>query len=265
MERIVLIDDDPSIYSSISYALSPPYAVDWAQNLSEARALLDTHPNLIILDDEISSTPTVPGFLIELREQLRFTPIIILTALIDYQIVVEAFRAGCDDFLLKPYSIEDLRSRVKTFLNPRRHTRPLLEPRLVDHFSEEYAATRDHPALLRAIQCWAQAPLRLTISELAREAGVSPRHLIRLFKQFIGVAPRAFFTKLAIRQACSLLRYSDAAITDIADLLHFSDPAHFARVFRKCTDLTPTEYRARSRASLQLSATLGDSPLTEKQ
>jgi AraC-like DNA-binding protein len=265
LERILLIDDDPSICSSINYALTPPYTVDWAQDLSEARVLLDNHPSLIILDYRISNHPTIPGFLIELRKQLRFTPIIILTAIVDYQIVVEAFRAGCDDFLLKPYSIEDLRSRVKAFLNPRRHNRPLLEPRLVDQFSEEYTATREHPVLLRAIQCWAQAPLRLTITELAREVGVSPRHLIRLFKQFMGAAPRAFFTKLAIRQACSLLRYSDAAITDIAELLHFSDPAHFSRVFRKHTKLTPTVYRARARAGLQVSSALGDSPLTERQ
>ncbi len=81
------------------------------------------------------------------------------------------------------------------------------------------------------------------LDELAAEAGLSPFHFARMFKQSVGVPPRVYLTQLRLENACELLEQTDLPITEIALEVGYSSNQVLARVFMKHRNISPTDYR----------------------
>jgi AraC family transcriptional regulator len=84
----------------------------------------------------------------------------------------------------------------------------------------------------------------VTIEEMAAEAGLSPAHFSRLFKQVLGDSPYQFVMDYRVEQAKKMLTDRERPLIDVALACGFSDQPHFGRVFKKLTGLTPREFRA---------------------
>jgi len=69
-----------------------------------------------------------------------------------------------------------------------------------------------------------------------------PDHLSRLMKLYAGMTLKQYLTGLRIREALSLLRYSDLPLTEIAEKTGFCSQSHFSRVFREKTGHPPSKY-----------------------
>jgi DNA-binding response OmpR family regulator len=119
--RILLIDDEPGILDFVSRGLEAQgYGVDVAANAeSGLRAALNHPHDLIILDLLL---PDRPGAEV-LRDVLRRypdQPVIVLSALSDTASKVTSFELGAEDYLVKPFSLEELLARVHTRLRDAR-------------------------------------------------------------------------------------------------------------------------------------------------
>ncbi|MFH0764979.1 MAG: response regulator transcription factor [Calditrichota bacterium] len=117
MPHLLLIEDDPDLGPRLSRNLEfSGYSVTLAR---DGRSGLDTALNsfahLILLDLML---PLVDGLHIlqRLRAGGLTTPVIILTALSLERDRLEGFRAGCDDYVTKPFSLDELLARVKAVL-----------------------------------------------------------------------------------------------------------------------------------------------------
>jgi AraC family transcriptional regulator len=84
---------------------------------------------------------------------------------------------------------------------------------------------------------------RLTINALAREAGLSPAHFARAFRETTGRAPHRYLLALRLQRARLLLGEPGAMISDVALRTGFSDQAHLTRLFRREFGVTPGTYR----------------------
>lgn len=84
-------------------------------------------------------------------------------------------------------------------------------------------------------------PLRL--GDLAKVAGLSPGHYGMLFRQSRDHSPVDYFNRLRIQKACELLKTTDASVAQIGELVGFSDPYYFSRLFKKHMGLSPRAYR----------------------
>lgn len=71
-----------------------------------------------------------------------------------------------------------------------------------------------------------------------------PDHLSRLMRMHAGMSLKQYLTGLRIRTALSLLRYSDASLTEIAEKTGFCSLAHFSRVFKEKTGNSPSACRS---------------------
>lgn len=114
--RILLVEDEPDLGVAIEKTLTrDKYVVDWVQNGDEAWDYLDnqwTSYTIAILDWML---PGLSG--IELCRRLRARnnslPVLILTARDRVEDRVTGLDAGADDYLVKPFSMAELRARVR--------------------------------------------------------------------------------------------------------------------------------------------------------
>ena len=114
--RILVVDDEPQIRRSLQVNLeSKHYAVLSASSGEEAiETITRWKPDLVIIDLLL---PSIDG--IELTRHIRKqspVPIIILSALGDERKKVEALECGADDYVTKPFGMEEVLARVRSAL-----------------------------------------------------------------------------------------------------------------------------------------------------
>ncbi|HEX4511079.1 MAG TPA: helix-turn-helix transcriptional regulator [Burkholderiaceae bacterium] len=85
------------------------------------------------------------------------------------------------------------------------------------------------------------------IHRLASVSSVSEAHFARSFKQAYGLPPHRYLLTRRIERATTLLRETDASITDIAFRTGWNSLGTFGRVFRAITGDSPSAVRERSR------------------
>ena len=99
------------------------------------------------------------------------------------------------------------------------------------------------PWLRRVVERLRGETDRVSLAELARDAGVHPGHLSRTFARHLHRTPAEYQRYVRIDKAMDLLRSTDRAVGDIAFDLGFYDETHFGRVFKQVTGWTPTAFR----------------------
>ena len=133
-----------------------------------------------------------------------------------------AFKAQSEPSILDGFILEML-GAVSGF-DPREKDAPLWLIRVKDRLYEEYS----QPLFMR---------------DLAREAGVHPVHLARVFRKFENQTPGEYQQRLQVRAACKLLRNPEWPLSAIAVECGFADQSHLTRVFRRMTGTTPALFR----------------------
>ncbi len=86
---------------------------------------------------------------------------------------------------------------------------------------------------------------RLTISDLADQAGLGQRTLARRFKKATGDTPLEYLQHLRLGAARTLLETTTAPIDQITWDIGYEDVSSFRRLFKRKTGLSPTAYRKR--------------------
>ncbi len=212
--KILIVDDEPQILRVLRTTLaSRGYEVRTASNGVEALTVFEQwSPDLVVTD---LAMPDMDG--VELCRQLRLfseTPIIVLSVRDQEQTKIRALDAGADDYVTKPFSIQELQARIRAQLRrayfsqpampteafplgefvfdvPRRHitirtTEVRLTPKQFDlllFFAEHAGQVLTHRTLLKAV--WgAQAVgqpeyLRVAIGQLRKRLGEGekPRYI----------------------------------------------------------------------------------------
>lgn len=108
-----------------------------------------------------------------------------------------------------------------------------------------------HPGLLAAFAAMEAAiETPLPRAAIARAAGVSARHLDRLFADQLGTTWGAAYRQLRLAHAGRLLRQSPLSLSQIAFATGFSSPSHFSRAFRQAFGFPPGVWRARGQTQV---------------
>ena len=99
------------------------------------------------------------------------------------------------------------------------------------------------------------------VRAIARRAGLSPFHFIRLFKAVFGATPHQYRSHARIERAKALLILSDQSVTEVCMTVGFSSLGSFSTLFAQRVGETPSAYRRRIRALIVVPAQ-GPSHLT---
>jgi AraC-like DNA-binding protein len=84
---------------------------------------------------------------------------------------------------------------------------------------------------------------RLTLSDIAQAAHLSPDHFGRVFRRETGVTPLRRLRVIRIEHACRLMHQAGLRIREIGRHVGFEDPLHFSRIFRAEIGRSPRAYR----------------------
>jgi len=115
--RLLLVEDDELLGDAVKAGLNQAgYIVDWLKDGESARAALKTESfELIILD---LGLPKLSGMALlqSIRHDGNVTPVIILTARESIESRVKGLDAGADDYIIKPFDLNELTARVRALV-----------------------------------------------------------------------------------------------------------------------------------------------------
>ena len=115
--RLLLVEDDPALGPQVQSALQQAgYAVDLAANGIDAEALGDIEPyDMVVLDLGLPGRSGM-AVLTNWRSRGNAVPVVVLTARDTWQERIEGFKAGTDDYVGKPFQLEELLARIGAVL-----------------------------------------------------------------------------------------------------------------------------------------------------
>ncbi len=230
--RVLVVDDNADLRTYIHGLLAPHYevmlAVDGRAALQVAR---EQHPDLILSDVMM---PQMTG--IELISALRALPetasipAILLSARAGEEATIEGLSAGCDDYLTKPFTAQELLARVRTHLQLARTRKMLIAElqqtnRELDAFS--YSVAHDLRAPLRAISGFSE----MLVEEHSAQLDAEGRRLLdvvrdstyRMSQLIDDLLHLARVTRAELRRVPMDL---SALVRDVAQKLQQAEPQH---------------------------------------
>jgi DNA-binding response OmpR family regulator len=114
--RILLVEDDKHLGRATKKGLKTLFAVDWVTSAEEAESAIATiNYELFIFDINLPGKSGL-SLMEELRREKELTPILLLTARDAVEYRVAGLNAGADDYLVKPFDLDELLARCSALL-----------------------------------------------------------------------------------------------------------------------------------------------------
>jgi AraC family transcriptional regulator len=139
-----------------------------------------------------------------------------------------------------------LRGRMtETVAQTAHHAREEIEAAVREMLAEPPGNATAEPAWLRVVKAELDrnGALEPDVEALAALAGRHPAHLMRAFRQHVGVTVGEYARARLVARAGEALRHSEKPLSDIALAHGFADQSHFARTFKRFMNMTPDAYR----------------------
>ena len=240
-QQILAVDDDVIIPEIITFFLGKAYEIRAATTGAEAlvRVRRD-RVDLVVLDHRLPDR-TGLDVLIELRSIRPILPVVMLTGYGSEWICAAAFKLGVTDYLQKPVSAVDLVAAVQRILSPGvDRSEVVSESEVPRGLPTPFGLPIQRAMGIIQQRYWDQ----LSLSELARQVGMSKHRLSHRFREVLGVTFRDYLLKVRLERAKVLLAAGHLSITEVAQDVGFGDLPRFDKVFKRYTGFTPSAYRS---------------------
>lgn len=138
--KLLIVDDEPGIVETLGAFFSSRYEVLTACSGEEALRKAGQSPDLILLDINM---PGMDGLNVcqTIREHVA-CPILFLTARIEPSDKIDGFRAGADDYIVKPFDLDELAARVEAHLRREQRRSGPVAVRFFGELAVDYAARK---------------------------------------------------------------------------------------------------------------------------
>jgi signal transduction histidine kinase/AraC-like DNA-binding protein len=242
---IVLIEDNPELAKYLTDKLSPFYRVLPAESAEKGWQLIqDELPELVISDIML---PGMDGY--ALTHQLKSSAatehiaVILLTAKTAYDSRLLGLQQGADDYLEKPFHVEELLLRLHNLL-----TR---QQRLRNFYAQQLAQPElPHPMellqdgwlkeLYKVLETHLDNPA-LNVEWLAGKMAMSRKTLLRKVQALTKLPPNELIRQYRLRKAADLLR-AGHSVAETAYAVGFETPAYFGQCFKELFHITPGKF-----------------------
>ncbi|GAB3044976.1 two-component regulator propeller domain-containing protein [Spirosoma pulveris] len=254
--HLLLVEDNQELAEFISDSLPAHYRVSRALNgVDGLQQVLADLPDLVISDVMM---PIMNGYTfcqkLKDDERTNHIPIILLTAKVTLDNRMEGLTRGADDYLTKPFHVQELALRIHNLLE-RQHrlrervrqelSRPVLNKLETSHsVPTEPEITLPPNPFLEKLYTIIETKLddtSFSVEELADQLNMSRVHLHRKLKALTGFAASDLIRNYRLKQATQLLQQGFNS-SETAYRVGFDSPQYFAKCFREVYHMTPSEF-----------------------
>ncbi len=247
---ILIVEDNDDMRDYLAGILSKNYRTLSAINGKKALLELEKEKVDVVLSDLMM--PEMGGY--ELTQSIRSNgqyeglPIILLTAKSQVTDKIQGLEKGANDYIIKPFSAEEVLSRIKSQLKFKLLRDKLLRANL-NLKGQRKILTDTSKVKIEAVKEFLDENYDEDIyrEDLAAEAGMSPDHLGKMFKQYAGVTISDYINQRRVEDAARQLQETRLKIVDIAFEVGFGSLRSFNQVFRDIMGDTPSNYRKKNK------------------
>ncbi len=244
--RLMIAEDEPLLLKSLCIKVAEIDAafeiIATADNGAEMYSLIQSDPPDVLFSD--IEMPICNG--IELIKKVKDSHpevvSVIITGYDKFEYAHAAVKMQVKDYLLKPVD----RSALKMVLTAiKKDFIMRASANSVNNISfDEFANSISHAVELLYNNIKDNYKSEINLSKLSEQYHYNELHLSRSFKQIIGCSPSKLINELRLADAKKMLvSNKKLTISEISDMLGFSSPMYFNRVFKYNTGMTPGEFR----------------------
>jgi DNA-binding response OmpR family regulator len=253
--HILVVEDNAELRHFIGQNLGKEYAVREAENgLKGYEQAVSTIPDLIISDVMM---PGLDGVSLcqklKTDERTSHIPLILLTAKADMESKLKGLETGADEYLTKPFHLEELLLRIRNLLESRKRVQERFGKQTQLNPQEIPVTTTDERFLQRVVSVL-EVHLDnadFDVEAFSKEIGLSRTHLHRKLTALTGQAPNEFVRTFRLKRAARLLEQQHGNVSEIAYSVGFSTLNYFTKCFKDYYGVSPSEYVRRQTPSGQ--------------
>lgn len=259
---ILIVEDNRDVATYIGKQLVGKYNVIFASNGEQGLALAkEKLPDAIITD---LMMPKLDG--LELIKKIRedmltcHIPIIVITAKVTENDRIRVLDAGADAYLVKPFSNDELLTRVSKLLEQRCLLRQIFSQHDIigtqNKQDKSSSASLQYPSpatssldiyfinrLTDSIYLLLNANKPIDVNAVAARMNMSYSQLYRKLSVLTDLTPVQYIQRVKVSKAKRMLsRNPEMSLNIVAEQCGFSDYSNFVRAFKNVLNLTPTQY-----------------------
>jgi DNA-binding response OmpR family regulator len=257
MTTVLVVEDNAEVRAYVRQHLAPEYrvleAADGNQGLDLARRRL---PDLVLSDVMM---PGMDGYALcralKTDPETDFIPVILLTARAEPADRLTGLKEQADDYLTKPFDVNELLARVENLIAIRRR---LSERFPVTGSGAGTSRASLHPAaviaepadekFLEGVRAAIDAHLgddEFNVEQLARVVAQSRGNLHRRLRDLAGETPSDLIRRMRLERAAQLLDAKAGSVAEVAYSVGFKSVAHFSNAFNDLYGMRPSAWGAR--------------------
>ncbi len=247
-KTILIVEDNEDLRFYLKDNLKGQYNVEEAPNGKEGWEKIKLlNPDLVVSDIMM---PLMDG--IELAQKIKtdrltsHIPIILLTAKGSEQKQLEGFKAGVNDYIIKPFTFEILESRIRNLLAQQKVLQMRFQKQIEVNPAEVTVTPVDEKFLEQAlgvIEKNINNP-EFTVEDLSRGMFMNRVTLYRKVLSLTGKTPIELIRSIRLKRAAQLLEKSGMSVAEIAYEVGFNSPKHFSKFFKEEFGVLPSQYGA---------------------
>lgn len=245
--QILLIEDHVEFLEYLKRNLNDEYLVDGVCTVQEAKDhLTKKEYDLVIADIQLAGESGI-DFCTYLKssERYRHIPVIMVTAVLDQKIQLQALRAGASDYILKPFNFELLKSKIASVLDQKSSLVKKYKKQIAIELSQPEVESADEKFIREFIL---EVERDLSDSTLSVEILAGNMHMTRvgLYKKILaitGYSPTEYIRHIRLTRAMYLIQHSSLSLSEIAYEVGFSNPKQFTKYFKATFGFLPSYYR----------------------
>ena len=243
--KILLVEDSLELAGFISSILSEKYQVVHVVNGALALEFtLSSMPDLILSDVMM---PVMDGYELcsRIKEDIRTShiPVILLTAKVSQENLIEGLERGADDYLLKPFHPTELLLRIHNLLERQQKLRERIrqELNLPEGTTEETIPQDIFLTKLYELMDEHLDDDNFGVDQLTGNMNLSRSSLHRKLKALTGLSTSEVVRNYRLKRASLFLKEGYSS-SETAYKSGFGSPAYFTKCFREVYGMTPGEY-----------------------
>jgi signal transduction histidine kinase/DNA-binding response OmpR family regulator len=245
-ETILIVEDNQDVRNLIRHGLEAHYNILETSTGKEGVEVAREKPVDLVVSDVMM--PMMNGVelchVLKNDERTSHVPIILLTARADHESKLEGLRTGADDYVVKPFNMQELQARIVNLIGQRKRLIQKYNQHIVIHPHEITVTPLDERFIQKAIKIMETNldNTELNVDKISEELGMGRANLQRKLKSITGLAPSEFIQDFRLRRAALLIEKKADTISQIAYQVGFSDHSYFTKCFKKKFGKTPSEY-----------------------